>query len=431
MPAEPAPVELRVPTLGESLTEATVGAWAKTEGDVVTAGETVVELETEKVNLQVSAEADGVLERIDRQTGDVVHVGDVLGVLRAAPRPSASPSESEATSPSVGRVSENGAAASDGSLPVTPVARRVAAEHGVDLNRVAGSGPGGRVTREDVEAFLQQQAEPPPAVPSPPPNVVSPPRQQPARQLESAPLPSEVAPTGQTERPEERVRVTRRRLTIARRLVEAQQTAALLTTFNEIDMLAVMDLRKRRREAFQQRHGVGLGFMSFFVKAAVAALKAFPSVNAEMTGDELILKHYYDVGIAVDTEGGLVVPVVRNADRKSFAQIETEISDLARRARENQLSLDDLRGGTFTITNGGIFGSLFSTPIVNPPQVAILGMHRIVERPIAVNGQVVIRPMMYVALTYDHRVIDGRTAVQFLARIKELIEDPGALMLEA
>jgi len=195
--------------------------------------------------------------------------------------------------------------------------------------------------------------------------------------------------------------------------------------------LAVMDLRKRRREAFQQRHGVGLGFMSFFVKAAVAALKAFPSVNAEMTGDELILKHYYDLGIAVDTEGGLVVPVVRNADRKSFAQIETEISDLARRARENQLSLEDLRGGTFTITNGGIFGSLFSTPIVNPPQVAILGMHRIVERPIAVNGQVVIRPMMYVALTYDHRVIDGRTAVQFLARIKELIEDPEALMLEA
>jgi 2-oxoglutarate dehydrogenase E2 component (dihydrolipoamide succinyltransferase) len=224
--------------------------------------------------------------------------------------------------------------------------------------------------------------------------------------------------------------MSRRRLTIARRLVEAQRETASLTTFNEIDMSAVMELRRRRKESFQARHGIGLGFMSFFVKAAVAVLKAFPTVNAEMQDEELILKHYYDVGIAVDTEGGLVVPVVRNADRKSFAEIEKDIAELARRARENQLTLDELRGGTFTITNGGIFGSLLSTPIINPPQVAILGMHRIVERPIAFNGQVAIHPMMYVALTYDHRVIDGRTAVQFLVRIKELIEDPEALLLD-
>jgi len=225
--------------------------------------------------------------------------------------------------------------------------------------------------------------------------------------------------------------MTRRRLTIARRLLEAQQQTASLTTFNEIDMSAVMDLRRRRKEAFQQQHGVGLGFMSFFAKAAIAALKASPEVNAELQDDELVLKKYYDVGIAVDAPGGLVVPVVRNADRKSFAEIERDIAELAKRARENQLTLDELRGGTFTITNGGVFGSLFSTPIINPPQVAILGMHRIAERPMAVDGQVVVRPMMYVALTYDHRVIDGRTAVQFLVRIKQLIEDPEALLLES
>jgi 2-oxoglutarate dehydrogenase E2 component (dihydrolipoamide succinyltransferase) len=449
MQAEPARVDLRVPTLGESLTEATVGSWLKQEGDILTTGEPVVELETEKVNLQVSADASGVLERIVHPAGDVVHVGDVLGIIQsganvpASPQPKASPTGATPTqivqdeSPRPMPTPTPPTSAEETPLTATPVARRVAAEHGIELDNVAGTGPGGRVTREDVEAYLQRQR--PEAqnvvqnvaqnVVAPPPRPVSPPP-PPDRQLESAPLPSEVAPLGRAERPEERVRLSRRRLTIARRLVEAQQTEALLTTFNEIDMSAVIDLRKRRREAFQQRHGVGLGFMSFFVKASVAALKAFPNVNAELSGDELILKRYYDIGIAVDTEGGLVVPIVRNADRRAFAEIEQEIADLAKRARESRLSLEDLRGGTFTITNGGVFGSLFSTPIVNPPQVGILGMHRIVERPVAVNGQVEIRPMMYIALTYDHRVIDGRTAVQFLVRIKELIEDPEALLLE-
>lgn len=441
MQAESQKVELRVPTLGESLTEATVGQWLKGEGDPVKAGDPVVDLETEKVNLQVSAEADGVLTRVLHPAGDVVHVGGVLGIIQtesttSPARPSPAPVEStRIPSEAVASPSSPAPTLDGGDSPpsATPVARRVAAEHGLDLSRVAGTGPSGRVTRDDVESYLQRQSPPPEGSPGgfggPEGTNASQPA-PPSLRLESAPLPSEVRPTGQAERPEERVRLSRRRQTIARRLVEAQQTEALLTTFNEIDLLAVMDLRKRRREAFQQRHGVGLGFMSFFVKASVGALKAFPNVNSELSGDELILKRYYDLGIAVDAEGGLVVPVVRNADRKSFAQIEGEIADLAKRARENQLSLDDLRGGTFTITNGGIFGSLFSTPIVNPPQVAILGMHRIVERPIALNGQVAIRPMMYVALTYDHRVIDGRTAVQFLARIKELIEDPEALFLE-
>jgi 2-oxoglutarate dehydrogenase E2 component (dihydrolipoamide succinyltransferase) len=316
----------------------------------------------------------------------------------------------------------------------------MAAEYGIDLNAIAGTGPGGRVTREDVTGYLAEHPAtttlPVPPAMAAPPTTAAPPAeviQRPAlttAPLESAPLPTETRAVSRPERPEERVRLSRRRLTIARRLVEAQRETASLTTFNEIDMSAVLELRRRRKEAFQARHDVSLGFMSFFVKAAVAALKAFPYVNAEMQDDELILKRYYDVGIAVDTEGGLVVPVVRNADRKSFADIEKDIAELARRARENQLTLDELRGGTFTITNGGVFGSLLSTPIINPPQVAILGMHRIGERPIALAGQVAIHPMMYVALTYDHRVIDGRTAVQFLLRIKELIEDPEALLLD-
>jgi 2-oxoglutarate dehydrogenase E2 component (dihydrolipoamide succinyltransferase) len=463
-PSENRSTEIRVPVLGESLSEATVGTWLKREGDAVATGEPVVELETEKVNLQISADASGVLGPIAHPAGDVVHVGDVLGTIAPGDAGRVLPSRGSQRGSEVPRGrgdAEMGSepAAEAAALPrapappepaaprqqpepvpaeaepphgVTSVARRVAAEHGIDLGEVVGTGPGGRVTREDVEAHLRQQSAPsraaPPASQPPATAPAARPAPQPSR-LESAPLSTEAPPTDQRERLEERVRLSRRRLTIARRLVEAQRNAALLTTFNEIDMAAVMDLRKRRREAFQARHGVGLGFMSFFVKAAVGALKSFPRVNAEMDGDDLILKRYYDLGIAVDTEGGLVVPVVRDADRKSFAQIEQEIADLARRARENQLTLEDLRGGTFTITNGGVFGSLFSTPILNPPQVAILGMHRIVERPVAVNGEVAIRPMMYVALTYDHRIIDGREAVQFLVRIKELIEDPEALLL--
>ena len=400
------PVEIRVPALGESLVEATVGRWLRQEGEAVTEGDTVVELETEKVNLDVPAPASGVLTKILQPEGATVKVGQDLGTIDQATASASAPAEAE-TEPK----------------PVSPVARRMAEEYGVNLNQMTGSGPGGRITRSDVAQAVEQRAAP--ATSQPP---VSP---APIRQLESVPLPTEPVTTAGGARPEERIRLSRRRLTIARRLVEAQQEAALLTTFNEVDMRAVMDLRTRRRDAFQARHGIGLGFMSFFTKAAVAALKAFPRVNSELQGDELILKRYYDMGIAVDTEGGLVVPVVRDADRKSFAEIESAISDLAKRARANELSLEDLRGGTFTITNGGIFGSLLSTPIVNPPQAAILGMHRIQERPIASNGEVAIHPMMYLALTYDHRIIDGREAVQFLVRVKELIEDPETLFLES
>lgn len=376
-----------------------------------------------------------MLERIEKGPGTTVHVGEVLGTIATeaaaaagGPRPAAQVTATTPPAP---------AAPTETAQPraVSPVARQMAAEHGIDLTQVGGSGPGGRITQADISKYLEDH-QPPAAAPTPPsqppsiatvPARVEPPRPEPRATIESAPLPTE---TRGPARPEERVRLSRRRLTIARRLVEAQQETASLTTFNEIDMSAVMDLRRRRKEAFQARHGVGLGFMSFFAKASVAALKAFPYVNAEMQDDDLVLKRYYDLGIAVDTEAGLVVPVVRNADQKSFAEIERAIVDLATRARENKLTIDELRGGTFTITNGGVFGSLLSTPIINPPQVAILGMHRIVERPIAVQGQVAIHPMMYVALTYDHRVIDGRTAVQFLVRIKELLEDPEGLLLD-
>lgn len=426
-------LDIRVPPLGESLVEATVGQWLKHAGDAVKAGEPLVELETEKVNLEVSAGASGVLERIDKGPGSNVHVGEILGsiateaiaVLKSAPAPAQAAPASPPEAPDVGP-----------RHPISPVARQIAAEHGIDLAAISGSGPGGRIRQADVSRYLEEH-QPPVAesVAPPEPAVVTPAiaapvvaaRAESRGPIESAPLPTE---TRGPARPEERVRMSRRRLTIARRLVDAQRETASLTTFNEIDMTAVMDLRRRRKEAFQTRHGIGLGFMSFFVKASVAALKAFPNVNAEMQDDDLILKRYYDLGIAVDTEGGLVVPVVRNVDQKSFPEIERGIADLAGRVRDNKLSIDELRGGTFTITNGGIFGSLFSTPIINPPQVAILGMHRIVERPIAVQGQVAIHPMMYVALTYDHRVIDGRTAVQFLIRIKDLLEDPETLLLD-
>jgi 2-oxoglutarate dehydrogenase E2 component (dihydrolipoamide succinyltransferase) len=328
------------------------------------------------------------------------------------------------------------------------VARRLAEEHGIDASRVAGSGPGGRVMKEDVLGLVEREAAGAAApAPAPAPSLAPAPAQPPPAPVAPAPAPpAPVAPAaveapapqpGQAVsapspavRGEERVRLSRRRLTIARRLVEAQQTAALLTTFNEVDLTAVMDVRKRRRDSFKERHGVSLGFMSFFTRASVAALKAFPAINAELDGDLLVLKRYYDVGIAVSTDDGLVVPVVRDADRKTFAEIEAEIARLAQRARDRQLTLEELRGGTFTITNGGVFGSLLSTPILNPPQVGILGMHKIEERPVALNGEVVIRPMMYVALTYDHRVVDGREAVSFLVRVKELIEDPERLLLE-
>jgi len=416
--------EIRVPPLGESVVEASVGRWLKHEGERVAAGEPVVELETEKVSLEVAAPQAGVLQRIARHEGETVRPGDVLGLVAevaeevgavaAGPQPAAGAPAAAAPPP---------AAALEGVVPPSaPSARRMAAEAGIDLARLQGTGPGGRITAEDVRAAITQAAPAPEVVaPAPPP--------QPAPSPPAVEQP-ELAPARGETRREERVRMSRRRLTIARRLVEAQRTAAMLTTFNEIDMSAVMELRRRRRDSFRERHGVGLGLMSFFTKAVVSALKAFPQLNAELQGEELVLKYYYDIGIAVATDQGLVVPVVRDADRKSFAEIEREIEDLATRARENRLTLQDLQGGTFTITNGGVFGSLMSTPILNYPQVGILGMHRIQERPVVVNGEIVIRPMMYVALSYDHRVVDGREAVLFLVRVKELIEDPELLLLE-
>jgi 2-oxoglutarate dehydrogenase E2 component (dihydrolipoamide succinyltransferase) len=383
--------------------EATVGNWLKHQGDRVDAGEALVSLETEKVNIEVAADQAGTLGAIAAPEGSVVHPGDVIatiedvapgasGVEQAAPQAAPAP---PAPQPPVSRPH------------ASPVARRIAEEHGLDLSRVEGTGTAGRVTREDVERYIQ----PAPAAAQPPPTP-------------------EPAVAADTRRPEKRIRMSRRRQTIATRLLEAQRTAAMLTTFNEVDMTFIMEIRARQREAFQKRHGVGLGFMSFFTRAVVGALRDFPNLNAEVRGDEIVQKGYYDIGIAVGAEGGLVVPIVRDADRKSFSDIEREIARLAEKARDNTLTLEDLRGGTFTITNGGVFGSLLSTPILSPPQVGILGMHKIQPRPVALDGQVAIRPMMYLALTYDHRIVDGREAVQFLVRVKELIEDPTALLLD-
>ncbi len=418
------PVEVRVPTLGESVTEATIASWLKQEGDVVEAGEPLVELETDKVNVDVAAERSGILTNIVRAAGDTVQPGEILAMVSdpSADAGSAAPSTSADAAPMNGAASAP-APASASAAPVadrphaSPVARRMADEHGLDLTQVAGSGTSGRVRREDVEQFLATRPDAPataaPAAPR-------------AAAAAAAPAARAADPRG-----EERVRMSRRRQTIAMRLLEAQRTAAMLTTFNEVDMTAIMALRSARREEFQKRHGIGLGFMSFFTKAAVAALKAFPNVNGEIQGDEIVRKKYYDIGIAVAAAEGLVVPIVRDADRKGFAEIERTILQLAEKARNNTLTLDDLRGGTFTLTNGGVFGSLLSTPILSPPQVGILGMHTIKQRPIALNGEVVIRPMMYLALSYDHRIVDGQEAVQFLVRIKDLIEDPTALLLDS
>ncbi|MCC6606035.1 MAG: 2-oxoglutarate dehydrogenase complex dihydrolipoyllysine-residue succinyltransferase [Anaerolineae bacterium] len=407
-------IEIKVPQMGESVVEATVGEWLKKEGDPVNLGDVLVELETDKVDVEVGAESSGVLGKILVASGADVQVGDVLGVIE--PNGSAAPAEakSDAASPEKQETAVKETAVKQPTEKITPVAQRMASEEGVDVTRVKGSGPGGKVTKNDVARLLESAQ----TVSSAGKPADTPPRQP-------APAPSRTA-----DPREERVKMSRRRRTIAARLVEAQQTAAMLTTFNEIDMSAVMELRKRRQEAFVQRHGVKIGFTSFFVKATVGALKAFPRLNAEIDGDEMVLKSYYDIGIAVGAAEGLVVPVLRNADRMSFAQIEQQTKDFARKSQDGELSLEDLRGGTFTITNGGVFGSMLSTPILNPPQVGILGLHNIVERPVVLNGAVAIRPIMYVALSYDHRIVDGREAVQFLVRVKELIEDPESLLLE-
>lgn len=435
-------ITVKVPALGESLVDAVVGTWLKGEGDAVSTGETILELETDKVNLDVTADSDGVLSKIIAQEGDVVEVGAALAEIEpgggAAAAPQAATGKEEqpeivenAAPEPEQQASGHESAATAGAVRATPVVQRLAEEHGIDLSAIKGSGPDGRITRDDVMmARAQGQSAPAPApTPAAAPAAVSkaadslPAAAQPQSSSKSAVA---VEPDGRTER----VRMSRRRQTIARRLVEAQQTAAMLTTFNEVDMTAVMDVRKRRKDKFKELHGVNLGFMSFFTKAIVGALKAFPDVNAEMDGDHLILKKFYDIGIAVGTDEGLVVPVIRDADRKGFADIEQDIVNLATRARDGKLGLEELQGGTFTITNGGVYGSLLSTPILNTPQVGILGMHNIQQRPVAINGEVVIRPMMYIALSYDHRVVDGATSVQFLVKVKELLEDPETLLLE-
>jgi 2-oxoglutarate dehydrogenase E2 component (dihydrolipoamide succinyltransferase) len=429
-----------VPQLSESIQQARVAKWLKREGERVDATEAVVELETEKVNVEVGAERAGVLARVLRREGDDVRSGDVLGVLEdradaatsppreTAPAPGATAGASEvrppasdraeAPPPEAPRAPEDRTPAPQAadalrreeSAPVrprpgapdsaTPLARRLAQERGVDIRSLAGSGPGGRVTRQDVERHLAAET--------------------PARGEARA---------AQGERREERVRLSMRRLTIARRLVEAQQTAVMLTTFNEADMGEVMQFRERHKTALQERYGHGLGVVTFFVKAVVGALKAMPVLNAELQGDELVLKHYYDIGVAVGAETGLVVPVIRDADRLSLIEIERAIRTYVEKIDRRTISVTDLRGGTFTITNGGVFGSLLSTPVLNPPQVGILGLHRVGERPVVRNGAIVVRPMMYLALTYDHRVVDGRDAVQFLARVKDLIERPETMLL--
>lgn len=423
-------VEIRVPPLGESLVDAVVGQWLKSEGDSVSRGDTLLELETDKVNLDVAATEDGVLSAIHKQEGDVVVVGDVLGVIGEGSGASSTNGASAATAapatePVPAAVAAATSAASEGGSTdaagrAAPAVKRLAEEHNIDLTGIAGSGPGGRVTREDVMAAVQATpVAPTPTAPTPPPTPPAPVAVAPA-----------TAPSEPSGRPEERIRMSRRRQTIASRLVEAQHTAAMLTTFNEVDMTAVMDLRATRKEAFKERHGVNLGYMSFFTKAVVGALKAFPYVNAEIQGNEIVLKKYYDIGIAVGVEDGLVVPIIRDADSKNFAAIEKEVVELATRAREGNLTLAELTGGTFTITNGGIYGSLMSTPILNTPQVGILGMHAIQKRPVVVGDEVAIRPMMYLALSYDHRIVDGSDAVRFLVRIRELLEDPTRLLFE-
>jgi 2-oxoglutarate dehydrogenase E2 component (dihydrolipoamide succinyltransferase) len=434
-----------VPEVGESIVDARVARWLKHEGDSVLAGEPLVELETDKIDLEVAAPKAGVLSRIAHGDGADVKVGEVLGVIEeSAPAASAAAVDEDAgRRPEGGKPPEAGSRKLEAEDPrpaaesrqpeagpdrkrVTPAATNVAHQNQIDLKTVHGTGDAGRVMRRDVESTFAARAATVNKSPASPSSAGAEPTRAGTRPL--IPVREERRQNG--ERSEERVRLSKRRATIAKRLVEAQSTAAMLTTFNEVDMSAIQAIRERHKQAFKERHNVGLGLTSFFVKALVGALREFPRINAEIQGDEMVLKRYYDIGVAVGASEGLVVPVLRDADRMSFAQIERKVREFAKAAEDGTLSLADLRGGTFTITNGGVFGSLLSTPILNPPQVGILGLHAIKDRPVALNGQVQIRPMMYTALTYDHRIVDGAEAVQFLVRVTQLAEDPGALLLE-
>jgi 2-oxoglutarate dehydrogenase E2 component (dihydrolipoamide succinyltransferase) len=405
-------IEIRVPTLGESISEATVGKWFKKAGESVRLDEPLVELETDKVTLEVNAPGAGVLSEIAAETGQTVAIGALLGQLSGgAAAPAAAPAPATVT---------KAVSAPATAMPPSPSAAKIAAEDKIDLSSVTGSGKRGQVLKGDVLAAAAANAP----APAPVRALASIPAPAPA------PLPSARSTSPDDSAREERVRMTKLRQTIARRLKDAQNTAAMLTTFNEVDMSEVMALRARYKEAFEKKHGAKLGFMGFFVKACVQALKEIPAVNAEIDGADLVYKNYYHIGIAVGTDKGLIVPVARDADSLSIAEIEKTIADLGKRARDGQLKLEELQGGTFTITNGGIYGSLMSTPILNAPQSGILGMHKIQERPVALGGKVEIRPMMYLALSYDHRIVDGREAVTFLVRVKEALEDPARLVLD-
>ncbi len=385
-------VELEVPSVGESVTEVFIGNWLKREGDPVVKDEPLVEIETDKATLEISATVSGMLSKVLKGEGESAAVGEVIALLQEGPPPASEAVTAE-------------------EVQVMPAARRLLDEHGLDASDVPSSGPGGRLLKEDVQRHLGGQASSPPSSDN-----------------ATEGTPSLGLDFG--EREEEAVPMSPLRRRIAERLVEAQQRAALLTTFSEIDMSGVIELRKAYRDSFEKRYGVRLGFMSFFVKAAIDALKTIPAINAEIRSTDIVYKNYYDIGVAVSTPRGLIVPVIRNAERLSFAEIEGAIADFGRRAQEHKIEPDELQGGTFTISNGGVFGSLLSTPIVNPPQSGVLGMHAIQERPVAMDGEIVIRPMMYVALSYDHRIVDGREAVTFLRRIKEAVEAPARMLLE-
>jgi 2-oxoglutarate dehydrogenase E2 component (dihydrolipoamide succinyltransferase) len=421
--------DIKVPTLGESVTEATIGEWLKKPGDPVKQDEPVASLETDKVAIEVPSPVAGVMGEYRVQVGDTVEVGAVIATIadtmgageepavekREEPQPEAQKAPPEAQkaqpAPTPAPAQAKEAAPSGDSVTMSPAVRRAVLEHGVDPTQIKGSGKDGRLTREDVIAAAAAK------------------RTEPAAPAPSAPAPApSPAPAG--ERREERVKMTRMRQTIAKRLKSAQDTAALLTTFNDVDMTAVMETRERYKDLFAKKHEIKLGFMSFFAKAACLALKDTPSVNAQIDGDEIVYHDYVDISVAVSAPNGLVVPVVRDADRKSFAQIEKDIADFGARAKAGTLTMEDMKGGTFTISNGGVFGGLMSTPIINPPQSAVLGLHRIEDRPVVRDGQIVIRPMMYIALSYDHRLIDGREAVTALKTIKEAIEDPARMLID-
>ncbi len=408
--------EIRVPTLGESVTEATIGRWFKKAGDAVAVDEPLVELETDKVTIEVPAPSAGTLGDIIAKDGETVAVGALLGQINesaagAAAKPAAAPAKAAPPPPPAAPAPAAKAAPSD--APLAPSVRKISAETGIDTATVPGSGKDGRVTKGDMLAAIEKAASAPTPI------------NQPAAAVQvRAPSPADDAAR------EERIKMTRLRQTIARRLKDVQNTAAMLTTFNEVDMSHIMAMRSQYKDVFEKKHGSKLGFMGFFTKACVQALKDIPAANAEIDGTDLIYKNYYHIGVAVGTDKGLVVPVVRDCDHKSIAEIEKSIADFGRRARDGQLKIDEMQGGTFTITNGGIYGSLMSTPILNAPQSGILGMHKIQDRPVAIGGKVEIRPMMYLALSYDHRVIDGKEAVTFLVRVKESLEDPARLVLD-